>query len=92
MDRSVSLPQAAMWKIRQLVNLSIRKTKVEAEMTSFEDLKLEATQEFDRQVAQLFANDPTMNCRKATAALGCKYMDAYKSCIRQGIALKQGRH
>jgi len=72
--------------------LSIRKPKVEAEMKSFEELKQEATQELDRQVAQLFTNDPTMNCRKATAALGCKYMDAYKSCIRQGIKLKQGVH
>ena len=44
-------------------------------MKSLEEMKQEATQEFDRQVAQLFTNDPTMNCRKATAALSCKYMD-----------------
>lgn len=60
-------------------------------MKSLDEMKRDAVREFDSQVAQLFAGDPKMNVRKVAVTLNCKYHLVYKSCIRQGIELKQAR-
>ena len=60
-------------------------------MKSLDEMTKEAIQRFDQQVADLFANDPKMNARKAAYTLNCTYGIAYKACLRLGLTLRQGR-